>query len=168
VGVNRVTVSHSSTTGQVTVLVASAAGGISGAANDATTDLGAVHQNMLRNAVTQCVTLATQSAATSTFHVTFRAYFDADTNIPVATQNAVALAAVTAWTTSTDMPIGGVTIEGVGSNRVFRDTLRDIISQGFVDAGYPRPRLVTIVTPSADITLTTAQVPVPGTVQVAA
>lgn len=163
VGVNRVTVSNSSTSGTVVVVVASSLGAVSGAYDDPATDLGAVYQSIVQNCLPGGVTLQLLSATAISVSVSFWAYFDRQT-ISVVAQQAVGERAITAWFSSVGMPIGGVTIESVCTHAVLRDTMRDILSDAFVSAGYPRPTLVRIYSPAADITLTNVQVPAVGAI----
>lgn len=157
IGVNRVSVSHSSVFGAVTVMVATPAGALN------SSDLADVRANIIKNALPGGVVCGVQTALPLAINVQFWAYFD-DRELPASEQQRVATLALTPWLTSTDMPIGGVLIPGVIENKVPRDTIRDVISQGFVDAGYGRPRLVKLVTPAVDVPVMAYQVPVPGTI----
>jgi hypothetical protein len=51
------------------------------------------------------------------------------------------------------MPIGGVKIPGKGAGKVFVDTMRDVLSQSFVDAKYPRPNLIEFFDPNTGLEL---------------
>jgi len=164
VGVNRCTVYPYSTTGQANVIVASPAGSVPGTVDDPTTDLGAVFASLVKNALPEAVTLGLTTATTVNVDVSFWAYFDPNTIVPPSVQQAIASAAVLAWFGSQQMPIGGFTIPNVIANTIPRDTLRDIISDAFVVANYPRPLLVKIYTPATDVYLTTDQVPEPGNI----
>ena len=163
IGVNRVAVSRSSATNQVTVWVAAASGSIAGSYLDPSTDLGAVHASLVSNALSGTAVLATRTAVNRPVDVAFWAYFDRLT-LGAAPQRAIVAPVVTAWLSDSSMPIGGVTIPGVVTRVVPRDTLRDVVSQAFVDAGYPRPRLVRIFTPTTDVSLAEDDVPVPGNI----
>lgn len=163
IGVNRVSVSHSSGTNTTTVTVATPAGALTGVVGDPNSDLGAVYANIASNCVPGGVTLNVVTATNLAINVQFWAYFDT-VSVGATEQSRVGLLALTPYLTSTDMPIGGVVIPTVLANKVPRDTIRDVISQGFVDAGYPRPRLVVVTSPTADVSVGTTQVPVPGTI----
>lgn len=161
VGVNRVSVSNSSTTGQSVVTVANPSGAVTGNQSDPDTDLGAVFQAVSQMALPSCVTLAVQSATTHTIDVQFWAYFANGLVVPASVQQSTAEPVVQQWLGSLD--IGGVTIDGVAPNRVFRDTLRDVIAKAFTTP----PTLVVIVSPTDDIHLSQNEVPEPGTVTAA-
>lgn len=163
IGVNRVSVSHSSGTNSVTVTVATPSGALTGTIFDPGSDLGAVYASLANNCLPGGITLNVATATNLAISVQFWAYFDS-VSVSAAEQSRVGTLALTPYLTSTDMPIGGVTIPTVLANKVPRDTLRDVLSQGFVTAGYPRPRLVVVTTPSTDVSVTSSQVPVPGTI----
>jgi hypothetical protein len=162
IGVNRVTVSPYSTTGRVTVVVASPTGSISGTWDDPDTDLGAIFANEVANALPEAVTLTVQTAETVPLNVTFWTYYPANVIVTAAQQIIVGTRALEAWLPT--VPIGGITIDGVCSNAILRDTLRDIISDQFVTDGYGRPLLVRIITPSTDVSLGSLQVAEPATI----
>lgn len=160
VGINRVVVSNSSTTGQSIVTVATPAGAVAGTQSDPATDLGATFANIAQNALPECATLTVRSAVTRVIDVRFWAYFPGSMVVPASVQEATAAPVIEAWISSEDSPIGGVTIPGVCSNQFLRDTLRDVIAGAFK----VRPTLVVISYPPADITLGATEVPEPGTI----
>jgi hypothetical protein len=157
IGVNRVNVSHSSYFGEATVTVATPAGALSDA------DLADVDRHIFENALPGGVLLTVRTATNYPISVSFWAYFDRE-NVSASEQTRIGIAALTPWLSSTEMPIGGVTIAGVAERKVLRDTIRDVLSQGFVDAGYGRPRLVRVWNPTADVSVGETQVPVPGVI----
>jgi phage-related baseplate assembly protein len=158
IGINRVTVSNSSLTGAAIVTVATASGAVTGTPSNYATDLGAIFKNIAENSLPGCVTLSVQSAATRPFNIQFWAYFK-DITMGADDQVRAATPAIDAWMSGLD--IGGANILDVASHKVFRDTLRDIISGSFS----VRPTLVVITNPSADVTLNSNEVAVRGTVE---
>lgn len=152
VGVTRVTTSPYSSTGQVTITVASSSGEVPGS------DLPYVRQALLLNCVPQGVTVNVVSATNFGVNVEFKAFFDANTTVPISVQQAIVGNAIAEWFQS--LPIGGMMLEGFLGNVVPRDTIRDIISDAFVSAGYTRPQYVQVISPTFDLFLTQSQVPV--------
>jgi hypothetical protein len=163
IGINRTVVSPSSVYNTVTVTVATPSGAVSGDPADPATDLGAVFATLLVNALPSTAVLFCNTVSTATIDVDFTAY---GTNAPANVHQSIVEAALTVWMSSEDMPIGGVSVpEQFIANAVLLDTMRDIISQAFVDAKYTRPTLVKIYNPTGNYIITAAQVPEPGLVR---
>ena len=151
VGVNRVAVNNSSTTGQAIVTCATPSGALS------PSDLQYVFANIANKALPGCVTLTVNSSSDVLVNVEFWAYFDGF-ELSAADQERYAGPALEQWFATTR--IGGSTFLGVGTNRIFRDTIRDVIA-----AAFPvRPALVLLRSPSVDVVLTEMQTAEPGSV----
>jgi hypothetical protein len=158
IGVTRATVTPYSTTGKVYVTVATASGGVSGSSTDPSTDLGAIYLSILKNALTQCVELTVLSATAKPFDLSIACYWADGTSVPNAQQYDIAFGALSAWLAA--LPIGGVSV-GPILHTVSVNTMRDILSQAIVAAGYARPSLIVLSTSASgggDITLTESQV----------
>lgn len=156
VGVTRVAVSKSSTTGQVTVTVASDTGGISGIATDPTTDLGAVDLAIKQNVVPDAVTETTLSATSVTIPIVYTVWVSAALNMTAQeVQDAITAKLISFFSTQ---PIGGVLI-GLPPGVVFADAIRTAI-------GSTRPEILHVVlsSPAADVPLGATDVPLLGAV----
>lgn len=151
VGVNRVNVANSSMTGQAVVTVATASGELS------PSDLEHVRTSLETNALPNCVTLALSTSTDVLVNVEFWAYFDGSEMSPEEQERHVA-PVLQQWFAGTR--IGGSTILGVGKNKIFRETIRNVIANAFPE----RPALVVLHSPSADVTLSEQETAEPGVV----
>lgn len=156
VGVSRVRVSASSTTGQVTVTVASPTGAVSGDATDPATDLGAVDFAIKRNVVPDGVTETTQTATALIFNITYELWIYATVNLTDAEIGALVEARLETFFTT--QPIGGNVI-GTDPGKVFQDAIRTAI-------GGTRPEIFHVIVsfPGADSFVGPTEVPMLGVV----
>lgn len=157
VGVTRVKVTPDGS-GGVTVLVATATGGVTGTQGNAATDLGAVYAEVEANAVPLGVTLTTTSATALSVAVTAtlwvrETYSLTDTQIGDAVEDALTLL-------MSEMPIGGDVISpAVG--KVYRAAIQACISDTI---GYANLVNMTLAAPASDVEPTASEAPVVGTV----
>jgi Baseplate J-like protein len=159
VGVSRVHVTSSSTTGFVTVTVAGPSGAISGTATDPTTDLGAVDSAIKQNVVPDAVTEVTQSANPAVIGLSYDLWIYTDANL---TDQQVRDLVTAEWASfMVTQPIGGNVI-APAPGKVFVDAIRAAV-------GSVRPEIfhVVISSPASDVVLGDADVPMPGAITTA-
>jgi len=156
VGVTRVRVSPSSSTGLVTVTVATPSGAVSGTAGDPSTDLGAIDRAIKLNAVPDGVTEVTQSATPHTIAITYEIWAYASVNLTDVQIQALVEGRLRAFITT--QPVGGNVI-GADPGKVFVDAIRTTI-------GASRPEIFHVVVslPAADEVISAAEVPMLGSV----
>jgi hypothetical protein len=154
IGVTRTRVFPSTTTGQVSIYVATPSGGVSGTVGNLNTDLGALDDYLQRNVVPLCVVLTTASAVEASVPVTYEAWvYDTGLWTEVTLEAAVetALAAKLALE-----PIGGHVI-GSAVGKVFAQVLESTINATASD-------IFKVEVSGSDVELDEDEVPVLGTV----
>lgn len=145
--------------GNVTVYVATASGGIAGDADDPSTDLGAVNENIQQKAAPLAVTANTESAVEVSVSVTYQVWLYTTTGLTAA-QVAQAIADnLTVFFAA--QPIGGNVI-GVDVGKIFRDAIITAIgaTPSIKDARFR----VTLASPASDVELAVNEVAVLGTI----
>lgn len=142
--------------GFVRTYVATASGGVSGAADNPATDLGAINDAIQRQAAPLAVTAETYSASPVTLAVTYQAWLY---NTSGLTEDAIKTAISTALATYlSTQPVGGNKI-GTAQGKIFLDALRTVIG-----SAVPGTFHVVVSLPAADAELAVNEVPVLGTV----
>lgn len=153
--VNRVSVSPDSSTGEVTVIVASSSGGVTGTVGDTSTDLGLIDENIQTSCVPLGITCTVASAVTTAIAVTANVYISAAAAMTTGeVQDAVEARLAEYFANS--VPIGGHVISPA-TGRVYRNALIgqiEDVSSFIIKAD--------VTTPSGDTTLATNAVPVLG------
>jgi len=145
VDVNRVSVSETSSTGQVLVFVASSSGVVPGTVGDLNTDLGLVADNMFQNAVPVAVTLTVESAVGLNVLIQATVYMRASNTLAAATVKATVLAALLDYFET--VPIGGTDIGGGG--KLFLNAVVGVIYNSIPG----QVADVAITTPATDVTM---------------
>lgn len=158
VGVTRAIVSDPSSTGEVTVTVASASGAISAVGSPS--DLDLVGTAIQENAVPAGPTVTVVSATTKTIAATYEAWIYTTDSRTTTQQEAAVAAAWTPW--MAERPIGGDS-----GGYVYQDSIRSLIQNSlavFVGTGWANYCYRCEVTlPAADVAIGAAEVPVEGT-----
>ena len=154
-GVTRIR-QHKDGAGGVTTWVATASGPVTGAADDPSTDLGAVHAAILRSSVPECVTATTSSAAPRVLAVTYQAWAHEGSGLTDAQIESAIGAKLSAFASA--QPIGANVIE-LQPGKVFRSALIAAIASA-------RPEIfrVELEAPDADVELAIFEVPTLGAV----
>ncbi len=135
VGVTRVAVSRSSTTGVVTVTVANDSGGISGDQNDPATDLGAVALALRQNVVPDAITLDVRSATAVTIPIIYTVWVSSALNMTSAQLQAAVVGKLIDFFKT--QPIGGNVLTTLPGT-IFTDAIVTAI-------GSTRPEIVHVV-----------------------
>lgn len=155
IGVTRVRVDGDSSISQAIVYVATAAGVVTGLANDPDTDLGAINKVIQETVVPTGITTTVLSAAAHNITVVATLYMAKESTL---TATEVKTAAVKRLTTYfATVPIGGFDIGG--GPKVFRDAIIGQLYQttsNVVD--------VSVTTPAADVTMAVNDVAINTTV----
>lgn len=155
VGVTRVRITKDGF-GNVNTYVATASGGVTGAANNPTSDLGAVNEAIQMQAAPLAVTANVFSAVPVTVAVTFEIWMYNTSGLSEQQIKDAVSARLTSFMST--QPIGGNVI-GSDPGKVFVDAIRTAI-------GATRPEIfhVVVTAPAGDTALSINQVPVLGTV----
>lgn len=156
IGVTRVRVTKSSSTGQVTVTVATATGGVTGDVDDPDTDLGAIDEAIQLNVVPDAVTATVQSATALVIPVTYEVWIYSTASMTTQQVKDAIAAKLTSFMTT--QPIAG-NIIAPATGKVFLDAIRTAI-------GATRPEIfhVAVTVPGGDTDVAATEVPVLGTV----
>ena len=157
IGVTRIKVTPDGA-GGVAVLVATASGAVSGTSGDPATDLGAVFVSVEENAVPLGVTLTVASATALAVNITAtlwvrEAYTLSDAQIESAVEDALTALL-------SEIPIGGDVITPA-AGKVYVESIKGGIADTVGSANLIN---MTLVAPAADVTPTSSQAPVIGTV----
>jgi hypothetical protein len=153
VDVNRAAVSYASATGLVTVTVAGTSGAVAGTYSDPSTDLGAIHANLEKNAVTFGVTLATQTVTTLVVALSWTLIVDDTLSLTDESLEGACAASVVSF--FAQQPIGGYRVGANGY--VFLEALKAAIKS-------THAKILSVETnPSADVLVGAQQIPVAGT-----
>lgn len=160
VGVTRAIVSAPSSTGVVTVTVASAAGAVSGTVGTPGTDLDYVNIKIQELATPAGITVTVQSATAKTITGTYEMWVYTTDSRTTVQQEAAITAAWTAWMAT--RPIGGDT-GGYVYHGAIRSLLMNALAifNGTTWANYAYNCAVTV--PASDTPIGAAEVPVAGT-----
>jgi phage-related baseplate assembly protein len=156
IGVTRVRVSANSSTGQVSVLVATATGAITGDVDDPDTDLGAINKAIQENVVPDGITATIASATALSIAVTYEVWIYSTSALTAGELQALIATKLTDFMST--QPIAG-NIIAPASGKVFHDAIRTAI-------GATRPEIfhVAVTVPAADTTVAGTEVPVLGAV----
>lgn len=148
--VNRVQVLTDPDTGEVTVFVATPSGGVEGDVDTPGDDLYLVHENIQANAVPQCITETTESAAEVSCNVLYFAYADAAYGFTEDEIEQAVSDRLTAY--GATYPIAGQRVVEGGQGYLFLNRLRAIILETQIDGKTPLIK-VDLGLPLADVEL---------------
>lgn len=154
IGVVRVGVSKSSTTGQVTVTVGDASGTLGGDPDDPSTDLGAVKKLLDDKVVPDCITLTVRSASPVSVPVTYEVWLNQSAGLADSEVQARILAKLTSFFEA--QPIGGHVIDST-SGKLFVNSIASAIGSVL-----PEIFQVLVTSPPANVVLGETEVAVLG------
>lgn len=169
IGVNRVRVNASSSTGEVTVTVATASGAVTGTAGNPATDLGAVNLAIQTTCVPLGIASCTvQSASAKTIAVTYTVWIYTTAGLTEAQVKTYAEAALTKYIST--RPIAGDVIAPATTGYVYKNLLEatikgmksDLLDDATAKSISDQILKVTVSLPASDTALTATEVAVTG------
>ena len=151
--------------GGIDLYAATASGGVSGTVGDTSTDLGALDDQLQRQATPLAVTLRTHTAAPVSMPVTYEAWLYANSGLTEAQIAARFAAALADFVPR--QPIGG-NVLGVDPGKIYVSAIVAALGAATVSTAEGSPRLpllrVVVTAPAADLALGIGQVATLGTV----
>jgi baseplate J-like protein len=160
IGVNRIRIVKDGI-GGLDIYVATPTGGVTGNANDALTDLGAVNESIQRNAAGLNDTARVHSAIEKTLHVSYSIWLYNDSGLTQAQIEAAVQSELAAYVPV--QPVGG-NIVGVNSGKIFRRALEAVVGRAHVNDKHLNIADVSVFVPNVDFDLAINEVAVLGSV----